>query len=168
MLAAGQMANIPFVQGTNKDDGTLFVDFNVKNQSDIQTQFNKLYPQPLNASLWPVIFNKYPNVASLGAPFDTGDNTFGMSVAYKQFAAIMTDASYLAGKRNHIRKANLAGVSNTWTYVFEGPTPIVPKFLGIMHATDLLYTFGIVSQWIPLVGWKSQDHRMSLQMMEYW
>jgi len=168
MLAAGRLADIPFITGTNKDDGTLFVDAEVKTQDDIPPQMDKLYPSPLNASLWPIIFDKYPNAAALGAPFDTGNDTFGLSVAYKQFAAIMTDSSYLAPKRNHIRSANKAGIKRTWNYVFEGPTPIVPKFLGIMHATDLLYTFGIVSQYIPLVGWKAQDHTMSLQMMEYW
>ncbi|KAL1413334.1 hypothetical protein Q8F55_001093 [Vanrija albida] len=168
LLRAGNMANIPFITGTNRDDGTLFVDSGVQTQAEIPGMIDKLYPRPLGARLWDTIFSAYPNNASLGCPFDTGSDTFGKAVAYKQAAGIMNDVAFLAPKRNHLRCANEAGVQGTWSYLFEGPTPVVPKYLGLMHALDLPYVFGIVSPWLFVAGWTAKDRTMSQQMMQYW
>lgn len=64
------------------------------------------------------------------SPFDTGSRTFLKSPVFKQASAIGTDALFSARRRDFMRKTNQAGFSSTWTYLFEGPVPIVPDFLG--------------------------------------
>lgn len=91
---------------------------------------NKLFPKPLPQNLVNTILAKYPNDASLGCPFNTGDNTFGLSVAYKQAAAISSDATFISKRRFLLRQANSHGHTQTWSYEFEGPMPILPGFLG--------------------------------------
>jgi hypothetical protein len=42
----------------------------------------------------------------------------------------VTDATFHARRRWFLRKANQHGNTETWTYLFEAQTPILPDFLG--------------------------------------
>lgn len=167
LLAAGQSANVPFITGNNKDEGTLFVDWFVQYTDGIIAMVDKLYPTP-PTSIYDKVLAAYPADPALGSPFNTGTNTFGLAPAYKQAAAIANDGIFAARRRFFLRQANQHGNSKTWTYLFEGATPIVPAFLGTIHALDVPYVYGLVSPWIPFVGWSFQDQKMSQQMIEYW
>jgi carboxylesterase type B len=168
LLNEGKLANIPFMAGNNKDEGTLFVDWFIQSQDDIPRVVNSLMPKPIDDKHWASLFQRYPNDPTLGSPFNTGSSTFGLSPAFKQVAAIASDALFVAKRRQLLRQSNKFNSAKTWTYLFEGSTPIVPEFLGGMHALDIPYTYGIVTPWIPLVGWRFQDRDMSQQMIEYW
>lgn len=63
-------------------------------------------------------------------PFDTGNETFGLSSAFKQFAAIYGDAQFQAPRRHFLRQANKHGNTQTWTYLFEQYTPGALPYLG--------------------------------------
>lgn len=167
LQAEGKFANIPLITGTNKDEGTLFVNWLAHSEDDNRRLINNILPSPISDELFTKLFSVYTTDPSVGSPFNTGRNTFLLSPYYKQAAAIATDALFVSKARYYVAQANAHGNKNVWTYAFEAATPIIPPFLGCMHATELLFTYGIVSKWLP-VGWTSKSERVSQAMMAYW
>lgn len=167
LQAEGKFANIPLITGTNKDEGTLFVNWLASSEEDNRRLINNILPKPLDPPLFDRLFGVYTPDPERGAPFGTERSTFLLSPYYKQAAAIATDALFVSKARYYIQQANEFGQRNVWTYAFEAATPIIPAFLGCMHATELLFTYGIVSKWLPL-GWTSKSERVSQAMMAYW
>lgn len=167
LQSEGKFANIPIITGTNKDEGTLFVNWLAATQADNRRLVNNILPRPLDPVLFEKLFEVYTTDPAQGSPFGTGSNTFLLSKYYKQMAAIATDALFVSKARFYIQQANEYGQKNVWTYAFEAATPIIPAFLGVMHASELLFTYGLVNKWLP-VGWTSKSERVSQAMMAYW
>jgi carboxylesterase type B len=166
LLAEGKFAHKPFINGQNKDEATLFVDWQINSPQGLRDMFDKVYPRRLDDATFAAILEKYPNDPALGAPFNTGSRTFLKSPIFKQAAAMGTDILFTARRRDFLRKANQAGHTKTWGYHFEGDIPIAPDFLGVGHAYDLTYMWGIVKP--LLLFWSFDDLRMSENMMDYW
>jgi acetylcholinesterase len=96
-LASGNWSKIPFITGCNKDEGTAFItapQFTTNDSARIDLLSN------FTPSLIPVVgkallqydveqlLKLYPNDPTVGAPFGTGNQTFGLDPAYKQLAAL--------------------------------------------------------------------------------
>ncbi|CAK9779972.1 alpha/beta-hydrolase [Cutaneotrichosporon oleaginosum] len=166
LLAEGRFARKPFINGQNKDEAALFVNWGVKDEPGLRSMLKTLYPRPVDEATIVAMLQKYPNVPELGAPFNTGSRTFLLNPVFKQAAAIGTDLLFTSRRRDMLRKANAAGLTKTWGYHFEGDIPIAPDFLGAGHAFDLVYMWGIVK---PLIlFWSFNDAKMSEYMMDYW
>lgn len=90
----------------------------------------------------------YPDVPALGCPFNTGNETFGLSSQFKRAAALCEFLPYFLAKptANDFKAGDIgfhsqrrlfqqiaarAGVK-TWGYLFTQPQPtaVVPAFLG--------------------------------------
>jgi acetylcholinesterase len=97
ILATGAWSKIPFITGCNKDEGTAFVaapQYLTSSSAEIAIMAN------FTPSLIPIIGEQllkydvqrllqlYPNDPVVGAPFGTGNQTFGLNQAYKQIAAL--------------------------------------------------------------------------------
>lgn len=106
------------------------MDPDIDSASDLEPTLQAIFPNRLPDEIWQRGLANYPNDPALGAPFDTGDRLFGKSPFFKQGAALGTDALFTARRRDMMRKVNQNGWSQTWTYHFEGPVPILPDFLG--------------------------------------
>jgi len=90
--------NMPLIIGTNLDEGTLFTPQNTDSDAIIsgflQDQTAPNLPTVTSANKTRVInqiIALYPDIPSLGSPFNTGNDTFGLSSEYKQFSAIRKD-----------------------------------------------------------------------------
>jgi hypothetical protein len=71
------------------------------------------------------ILNLYPDDPSQGAPFGTGNQTFGLSPEFKHMAAIFGDLRIHATRRAWIQAASRRGVKS-WGYLFSDVPPPGP------------------------------------------
>ncbi|WVF69607.1 hypothetical protein IAT40_004385 [Kwoniella sp. CBS 6097] len=172
LLSQGKFAKIPFISGNNKDEGTGFVPKTVNSTEFALTLISLLEAGVPNNETLLQLTQLYPNDPSLGSPFGTGNETFGLSPSFKQAAAIFGDAAFQATRRHFLAQANVHGLSQTWTYQFEQPTPDYPPYLGVFHASEIPFVFGAAR---PEIGFPSismnytaQDAQLSDTMINYW
>ncbi|KAJ7059264.1 extracellular triacylglycerol lipase precursor [Mycena amicta] len=165
LLKRGQFAKLPFISGTNLDEGTLFTSLNLTTPQSLHDQ---IIPQ-FTPSVSPVrlessvdeLFVLYPDDPSLGSPFGTGNETFGLSPEFKRCAAIVTDIDFLAQRRSWIEVAAAAGVS-TYAYLFTEPQPEEPSFVGVAHGTEIFWVYGAPPDTSPA------SVALSEIMTDYW
>ncbi|KAJ7614131.1 esterase 1 [Roridomyces roridus] len=145
LFSKGQFAKLPFISGTNLDEGTIFTDPTV-NSTEAIAEFliagasPSADPGKLNSSVARVL-ELYPDIAALGSPFGTGNETFGLSSQFKRAAAILGDQSFLSQRRFWMETAAKASVA-TYGYLFTQPQPESPAFQGVSHGSEILFVFG--------------------------
>lgn len=71
----------------------------------------------------------YPDIPSLGSPFDTGNETFGLNSQFKRAAALLGDFTLQSQRRAWIQAASNRGVK-TFGYLFTDHPPILDPRLG--------------------------------------
>ncbi|KAJ7643875.1 extracellular triacylglycerol lipase precursor [Roridomyces roridus] len=164
LLQNGQFAKLPFISGTNLDEGTLFAEPTVSSTEGIALKLiarasPTASPEALNSSV-AAILELYPDIPSIGSPFNTGNETFGRSSQYKREAAILGDQSFLSQRRFWMQTAANASI-HTYGYLFTQSHPKFSPALGVSHGLELSYLFG------KLDGTASATF-LSLVMMDYW
>jgi len=164
-------AKIPFISGTNLDEGTLFTpptqNYTTALIKDIIiTNFTPpAVPSVTEAQLEIAVdrlLELYPDIPALGSPFNTGNDTFGLSPGFKRAAALDGDISFHSQRRLWIQAASDANVK-TFGYLFTQPQPQNPPFLGVDHSSEIAYVYGSV-----LVGGTASDILLSTAMIDYW
>ncbi|KAF7366897.1 Carboxylic ester hydrolase [Mycena sanguinolenta] len=147
LFKAGHFARLPFISGTNQDEGTLFTPTTVNStegvkQMDIATSSPSVSPALLEASVL-TLLKLYPDDPALGSPFGTGNQTFGLSPQFKRAAAINGDVAFHSQRRFWMNTAANAGVP-TFGYLFTQPQlpTVVPPFLGVSHGSEVTYVYG--------------------------
>ncbi|QRV90083.1 carbohydrate esterase family 10 protein [Ceratobasidium sp. AG-Ba] len=162
LVASGKYANIPMISGSNLDEGTWFVS-NPKTSLDI-ISFLASDDVALAFSLNPggstPLLPLYPDVPSLGSPYNTGSEMFGREREYKRAASFVGDLLFTVGLSTSFQKA-VARNSAVWSYLFTHPTGGPPVF-GVSHTAELAYVFGFVS---PN---SASDVDVSTKMRQYW
>ena len=112
LLARGRIACVPFIAGTNLDEGeeifsesaeilshlfdssgTGFTSRSINSKKEVYDRIVSLFSPPIVApsdfdDVAQNILRLYPDIPALGSPFDTGNETFGLSSVYKQTASI--------------------------------------------------------------------------------
>ncbi|KJA23957.1 hypothetical protein HYPSUDRAFT_1079387 [Hypholoma sublateritium FD-334 SS-4] len=144
-LKSGHFARLPFIAGTNLDEGTLFTPATAQTEADIRASIISSFSPPLvSEALLQSTANKilelYPDDPALGSPFNTGNDTFGLP-GFKRAAAIMGDLSFHSQRRTWIQTASRAGVK-VFGYLFTQPQPENPPFLGVDHGSEVLFVYG--------------------------
>lgn len=166
LLEQGKFAKIPFISGNNKDEGTAFVPTFVNTtQIPITMLINLLYPTPLSTNVSSAVLKAYPNVPALGAPYGTGNQTFGLDPGWKQLASIITDAAFMSRRRWFLRQANKNCYKKTWSYQWDGRTPGAPPSMGAAHGQDVVYSMGAIS---TAQNYTTAEVALSQAMMNYW
>ncbi|RDB17139.1 Lipase 2 [Hypsizygus marmoreus] len=167
LFARGQFARIPFIAGTVLDEGTVFtprtINSSIKFRDDIIANFSPPFTTPfdLRHSV-DRLFQLYPDVPALGSPFNTGNETFGLSSVYKQAAAIQGDLFFEAPRRLWIQIASAAGIK-CFGYLFTEPDPAnAGTGLGVAHASDVPLLYGNQADPTP------SSNRLSKIMIDYW
>ena len=113
LINAGHFARLPFIAGTNLDEGsytvnlkcnifynsplllgTLFTSRSLLTPADIDASIIANYSPPLVnpavlADAANTLLELYPDIPALGSPFNTGNETFGLPTGYKREAAIV-------------------------------------------------------------------------------
>ncbi|KAF7356201.1 Carboxylic ester hydrolase [Mycena venus] len=173
LMAKGHFSRIPFISGTNLDEGTLFVDTSVTTVDDLRvyiaSQLPGINPESNPAQMNATIdrmLELYPDDPALGSPFGTGNETFGLSKEWKRGAAISCDVNFSGVRRGWTEAASKFGVK-TYAYLFTDPQ-LDSGFLGIPHASEVSYVYGTPT--ITFVTPASPEAFASLSpvIMDYW
>ncbi|KAJ7305388.1 extracellular triacylglycerol lipase precursor [Mycena albidolilacea] len=165
LFKRGQFARLPFIAGTNLDEGTSFTDPTVNSSAGIfeslVAQYSpSVYPPTLDKSIL-ALLKLYPDIPSLGSPFNTGNETFGLNSQYKRTAAILGDLWFHSQRRLWMETAAHAGVP-TFAYLFTQPIVGGSPALGVSHGSEILYVYGAPVDPSP------SSMLMSQLMPNYW
>ncbi|KAF5352273.1 hypothetical protein D9758_011977 [Tetrapyrgos nigripes] len=156
MRKLGQFARIPFIAGTNLDEGTVFIDPTQNYTSDLiranfvtnlstpllETTEKQKFDDAINKTL-----ELYPEDPALGSPFGTGNDTFGVSPGFKRIAAITGDVSFTSQRRTWQQtmannpSSGVKSYGYLWkTAVLEAP-PFPGPIFGVWHGSDYHYLY---------------------------
>ncbi|KAJ7579027.1 esterase 1 [Mycena floridula] len=172
LFQKGHFARLPFIAGTNLDEGTLFVPPTVNYTTDVinglllsnfSPSVAQISPSTLAASATKLL-ELYPDDPSLGSPFNTGNETFGLSTGYKRVSALQGDLSFQSQRRLWIETAAKAGVK-TFGYLFTEPQPSAAPRLGVEHGSEIVFVYGSVAV-DPTASVSARQ--LSATMTDYW
>ncbi|RXW15268.1 hypothetical protein EST38_g10579 [Candolleomyces aberdarensis] len=178
LYSKGQFARIPFIAGTNLDEGTFFASHEslstqaLKNNILAVTSPRSGSDDALGTAVDQVL-TLYPEDPSVGSPYGTGDELFDLPPSYKRHASIFGDLVFDAPRRMLSEAASKAGVK-FYSYLFTHPQPQLP--MGVFHSSEIQFVFGQVPLTgpnnlppIPLYGEADEAARnVSTIMMDYW
>jgi len=145
-LAAGKQANVPFIVGTNADEGTIF------------TMMGSVRTPEVYRKLIQTIFPKHAAEALKLYPAET-------AAKVKPALTAMLGDLFVAHARATAR--DMAAVEpKTYLYHFTCTRPWARAAgLGCYHGCDIPYVFGNVNS---LLLYGRADRRLSAKMMGYW
>ncbi|KAJ3574887.1 hypothetical protein NP233_g1456 [Leucocoprinus birnbaumii] len=166
LFARGHFSKLPFISGTNLDEGTVFIPTTINSEAMIHEFIVANFSPPI---VQPAALQKatdkllelYPDVPALGSPFNTGNDTFGLSSQFKRASAIQGDLVFTSQRRLWQQTAAKAGVA-TWGYLFTQPQPGNPDFFGISHGSEISYVYGAPTDQ------SASSLKLSTMMIDYW
>ncbi|KAJ7052646.1 extracellular triacylglycerol lipase precursor [Mycena amicta] len=171
IFARGQFAKLPFIAGTNLDEGTSFTPPTIGSADEMRAMLlDSVLRTSSNTSAVPSVelqnaveelLELYPDDPALGSPFNTGNQTFGLSSTFKRASAILTDLQFVALRRQFMAAASSAGVS-AYGYLFTQPQLELPPFVGVTHGAELTYVYGLPSDQ------SASSIALSSIMVDYW
>ncbi|KAK0188686.1 extracellular triacylglycerol lipase precursor [Armillaria mellea] len=124
----GQFARLPFIAGTNLDEGTLFSPPTLNYTEEvIRSIVNANYSPPaVPTNVMDELMDLYPDVPAEGSPYNTGNETFGLSPGFKRISAIRMN---LLLTRLWSQTTADAGVKS-YAYRFAQRLSSTPAYLG--------------------------------------
>ncbi|KAJ2916214.1 hypothetical protein MD484_g4188, partial [Candolleomyces efflorescens] len=167
LYSKGHFAKLPFISGTNLDEGTLFAYQTPTTTQQLQGEFVRAFSPSGNgsaAALETVIarlLELYPEIPSLGSPYGTGDELFGLPASYKRHASILGDLAFDSARRLWAQVAAKAGVKG-YGYLFAHPQPQDPP-RGTFHSSEIPFVFGLTPS-----GADQATRDLSTVMMDFW
>ncbi|KAJ7659591.1 extracellular triacylglycerol lipase precursor [Mycena polygramma] len=175
LFDAGHFARLPFISGTVLDEGSLFVSLSINSTEEIKEQILSNFT--VSSSSGPSadletaaddILQLYPDLPELGSPYNTGNDTFGLSSQFKRYASIAGDLYSVANRRALSQTAAKIGVK-CFSYIFANPPPAntFPPFFGVPHGLDLGIFFGQVPGTAALPP-SAESALLAEQMIDYW
>lgn len=129
MLEVGNFSRVPFITGNVRDEGTGFIP-QLNNSVPLSVVVNLLEPHPVDPAAVDKVVKAYPDVAALGSPYGTGNQTFGITSFFKQVASLFGDVAFQSRRRHFLRQANKFNFTRTWSYEFWGETPGAAPVVG--------------------------------------
>ncbi|KAJ7588057.1 extracellular triacylglycerol lipase precursor [Mycena floridula] len=172
LFRSGHFTHLPFIAGTNLDEGTLFASTTLNYTTEVINEFlvSNLVPTVpgVNMSTLTATISKlvelYPDDPVVGSPFNTGNETFGLSTGYKRISAIQGDITFQSQRRVWIQTAAKAGVK-TFGYLFTEPQPDLAPRLGVEHSSEIPFVYGDVAS---NTSAPASARRISSVMIDYW
>ncbi|KAG8683745.1 hypothetical protein FRC08_014099, partial [Ceratobasidium sp. 394] len=164
LVKAGKYANIPFISGSNLDEGTWFVN-DPQTPSDIISFLAETQPAQsfaLNSSATTQLLGLYPDDLPAGSPYGTGNETFGRAREYKRAASLVGDLMFTTPRRVFIQDA-VSRNRQVWSYLFTQRPITGPPEHGVFHSSEIPYVFGALP-----AGAAAGDLEVSSHMMQYW
>ncbi|KAK0499028.1 extracellular triacylglycerol lipase precursor [Armillaria luteobubalina] len=165
LRAKAEFTMLPFISGANLDEGTLFLSTNRSyTDEDIKNYLATTYstfPPTLPDAVLERFLELYPDDPSLGSPYDTGNETFGLPSGFKRVAAMDGDMIFDAQRRIWSQTAVQAGVKaygyqfaqNSSLYLPElGGGFSIPKFIRLIlrhllvpHTSEIPFLYGTLN-----------------------
>ncbi|KAJ7111450.1 esterase 1 [Mycena epipterygia] len=165
LFQRGHFARLPFIAGTNLDEGTDFTPPAINSTDEINAAIFSMSSPSVSPTILErsvlTLLQLYPDIPALGSPFNTGNETFGLSSQFKRAAALVGDLNFLSQRRAWIETAASAGVK-TFGYLFTQPQPNASPSLGVFHSSEVRFVYGA-----PSDGSESAL-LISRLMVEYW
>ncbi|KAK0484493.1 extracellular triacylglycerol lipase precursor [Armillaria novae-zelandiae] len=151
LLSRRQFARLPFIAGTNLDEGTLFcpTELNYTNELLLENLNANFSPPAVPPNVLGDFLTLYPDDPAAGSPFNTGNDTFGLSPLNKKCAALRGHLMFDSQRRLWIQTTSEAGVK-AFGYRFTQPLSTTPTYLG-----------GSVNE-------TATAKSLSVMMMDYW
>ncbi|KAH6906708.1 triacylglycerol lipase 3 [Coprinopsis sp. MPI-PUGE-AT-0042] len=163
----GKFARIPFISGTNLDEGT-FLSQDARSPNFTETDLRKsmlvnpVVSQSRLEAAVDHILKAYPDVPASGSPYRTGNELFGLKSIYKRACSIRGDMYFVAPWRHWMYTATNYNVKS-YAYIFTQPQGFVSEpAVGVQHAAEMPYLFGDSTD--PTPG----GQHLSKLIMEYW
>ncbi|KAF9009204.1 alpha/beta-hydrolase [Hymenopellis radicata] len=149
LFSQGMFARLPFIAGTNLDEGTSFVPptINLTEEEEKAFVVANFSPPGLPDKVVDRLFELYPDDPALGSPYNTGNETFGLAKSFKRMASLTGDLSFQSQRRLLSQTAAKAGVK---TYV--------------AHGNDVFFVYGLVA----LLNETASSIALSRVMIDYW
>ncbi|CDO72172.1 hypothetical protein BN946_scf184970.g24 [Trametes cinnabarina] len=166
LLAAGKFSRLPFISGSNLDEGTQFVSTSLST-TDQLSQFLVNFIDPAETGSTPSavdaavmrLLQLYPDDPAQGSPYGSGNNTFGLGSEYKRAAAIGGDVWFHSVRRAWDQAASGQGVP-VYAYLFTDPQAVGDPAQGVAHGSELGYVFNQPGE--------EPARTLSAVMKDYW
>ncbi|KAF2083603.1 putative extracellular lipase [Saccharata proteae CBS 121410] len=130
-------AKVPIIIGDQEDEGTLFAleQTNITTTQELVDYLFSYFPNATEADIAELV-DLYPDKASAGSPFRTGD-LYNIYPQFKRLAAILGDLTFTLTRRSYLN--TVAAEVSAWSYLssYYHATPV----LGTFHETDLFVIY---------------------------
>ncbi|KAG7445246.1 esterase 1 [Guyanagaster necrorhizus] len=165
LLPQGQFARLPFIAGTNLDEGTLFCPPELNYTNDLLSEMlnANFSPPTVPQNILNELLALYPDDPSAGSPYNTGNETFGLAPLYKKCAALTGDLMFDSQRRHWIQTASDAGVK-VFGYRFTQRLSTVPAELGVPHGSEVPFVYGALGS----LNQTASANALSIMMIDYW
>ncbi|QRV89232.1 Carboxylesterase family [Ceratobasidium sp. AG-Ba] len=142
-IHSGRFAKVPFLAGSQLDEGTLFVDGQQpETEQDLIDWLTGKTPGGYvgitNASSVKDLLKFYSPEPAAGSPYGTGNQTFGLAAQYKRLASVVGDLVFEASRRDF---TSTATKSYQLTEVID---PAGKEQYGVYHGGDIPFVFQTV------------------------
>lgn len=155
----GDFARVPIIIGNQEDERTSFSlnSSNITTDQQVVDYFAKLFaPTPDAAETVAGYVATYPNQPLLGQPAGSPFRTGGLNCFYSQYkpiAAINGDSFFTLARRNILEA--ISDQVPSWSFLATNLHRT--SFLGTLHASDLIYAYGILGP-LPIQTVTCQSH----------
>ncbi|CEL57001.1 hypothetical protein RSOLAG1IB_08254 [Rhizoctonia solani AG-1 IB] len=164
-IRQGNFTRIPFVCGTNLDEGTMFTT-NPATTEDVVSFLTTQTPGHtfgvINETTANQLLEYYPADPSAGSPYNTGNDTFGRAAQFKRTASVLGDLLFDAPRRDFLQVATELCVP-AWSYQWAQTGLRLPEF-GAGHAFEL----GLIFFKEYPEGTTQSFVDLSVAMIDYW
>ncbi|KAB5588514.1 extracellular lipase [Ceratobasidium theobromae] len=152
-LRAGRFAKVPFINGDELDEGTVFTNETTPETDELviewlTKQIPGLYFGINNVTAVKELLKFYPADPAAGSPYNTGNDTFGLAAQFKRLNSIVGDLIFHAARRDHLRIATQFGV-DAWSYHHTEAVPGADAKYGVYHGAELVFVFQVVDPSVP-------------------
>lgn len=138
-FAQGKFARVPYVVGTQEDEGTIFilstVDTSAPSNSSKSGSLESLFSS-YNASTVAKFLKLYPNDPNLGSPYRTFKLNC-LTPQYKMLSSVFGDLLFESPRRFMIEHSP----EHLPVYTYLGATGYGVPYLGTPHTSDLLWQY---------------------------
>ncbi|KAF8188779.1 carotenoid ester lipase precursor [Mycena galopus ATCC 62051] len=139
LVKQGSVSNVPFINGVNDDEGTLFsfTALNISSTAELVDYWQTYYFPNASKAEIAEAFAHYPSDPAAGSPFNTSDQN-ALTPHFKQYAAIMGDVVFQGPHRFFMQ--HRSDLQETWSYLYKRgkDTP----YLGTYHSSELSNAYG--------------------------
>ncbi|KAK0194672.1 Alpha/Beta hydrolase protein [Armillaria mellea] len=139
LWAKGEFATLPFISGTNLDEA--YTDEDIK---DYMATTYSPFPPTISDAILERFLELYPDDPSLGSPYGTGNETFGLPSGYKRVAAMGGDVTFDAQRRTWTQAAVQAGVK-AYGYQFTQNSSLYLSEWGVPHGSEIPFVYGTLN-----------------------
>ncbi|SCV68126.1 BQ2448_247 [Microbotryum intermedium] len=163
-IVRGAYNKVPVIMGSVIDEGTRFASPNLESQLAVQDALQHAFSfafggiQDLLGPIWQYYPFDKPNE---GSPYNTGNETFGLTPAYKQGSSLMGELFFQAPRRHLLRETPKDFGEAAWNYVWNEPREGAESRLGVQHGADLSAWWGRPN------SSDSEIHRLSRHLTSY-